>query len=107
MANIALPFTDDAQFIKYPLQEELNLARKKRERCYGTMIHFLYLGTQLWQNDWHMYEKPGIRVDVWAEIQLNVFTSARVGEFIESTCRAGSGRGLHYRVSALSNQARC
>jgi hypothetical protein len=24
------------------------------------MIHFLYLGTQLWQNDWHKYEKPGV-----------------------------------------------
>lgn len=60
-------------FIKYPLQDELRLARRKRERCYSTMIHFLYLGTQVWQNDWHMYEKPGIRVNVWAEIQLNVF----------------------------------
>ena len=71
------------------------------------MIYFLYLGTQLWQNDWLMYEKPGIRVDAWAEIQLNVFTSARVGEYIESTCRADSGRGLHYRVSALSSQTSC
>jgi hypothetical protein len=51
-----------------------------------------------------MYEKPGISVDAWAEVQLNVFTSAKVGEFIESTCRAGSGRGLHYRISALSNR---
>jgi len=40
------------QFIEYLWQEELNLACKKRERCYGTMIHFIYLGTQLWQNDW-------------------------------------------------------
>lgn len=51
---------------------------------------------------WHMYQKPGIRVEVWGEIQLNVFTSARVGEYIESTCRAGSGRGLYFQVSALS-----
>ena len=51
-------------FIRYPLQEELRLARRKRERFYGIMIYFLYLGTQLWQNDWHMYEKPGIRVDM-------------------------------------------
>jgi hypothetical protein len=82
------------------LQEELNLAREKRQSYNGTMIHFIYLGTQLRQNDWHVYEGPDIRVDVWAEIQLNVFTSARVGEDIESTCRAGPGRGLHYRVSA-------
>jgi hypothetical protein len=32
--------------IKYPLQDELRLAGRKRERCYSTMIHFLYLGTQ-------------------------------------------------------------
>jgi len=81
------------QFIKYVLQEELNLAREKHQRYNGTMIHFIYLGTQLWQNDWHVYERLDIRVDVWAEIQLNVFTSARVGEYIESTCRAGSGGG--------------
>lgn len=65
------------------------------------MIHFLYLGTQLWKNDWYQYETPGDRVDLWAQIQLYVFTSARVGEYIESTCRAGSGRGLHYRVSYI------
>jgi len=40
---------------------------------------------------------PGDRVDLWVEFQLNVFTSARVGEYIESTSRAGSGRGLRFR----------
>jgi hypothetical protein len=90
---------DDFQYIKYVLQTELGLALKKRERCYASMIHFVHLGTQLWQNDWHKYERPGVRVEVWAEIQLHAFTAARVGEYLESTCRAGSGRGLHYRVS--------
>jgi hypothetical protein len=33
-----------------------------------------------------MYDNPGTRVDVWAEIQFHVFTSARVNEYIESTC---------------------
>jgi hypothetical protein len=86
---------NDVQFIRYPLQEELKLVRKNRQRCYGTMIQSSYLGGQLWQNDWHMYEKPGIRVEVWGEIQLNVFTSARVGEYIELTCSTGSSRGLY------------
>lgn len=63
------------------------------------MIHFVHLGTQLWRNDWHKYKRPGVRIEVWAEIQPHAFTSARVGEYLESTCRAGSGRGLHYRVS--------
>lgn len=86
---------------KFVLQLELKLARKKRERCYATMIHFVHLGTQLWQNDWHRYERPGIRIEVWAEIQLHAFTPARVGEYLESTYRAGSGRGLYFRVSAF------
>jgi hypothetical protein len=41
---------NDVQFIKGPLQEELKLARKKRQRRYSAMIHFFYLGRQLWQN---------------------------------------------------------
>ncbi|OCK87381.1 uncharacterized protein K441DRAFT_682617 [Cenococcum geophilum 1.58] len=40
-----------SNFIKYPLQDELQLARRKRVRRYGTIIHFLCLGTQLRQND--------------------------------------------------------
>lgn len=87
------------QFIKVPLREELGLAHRKRLRCYGTINHFKHLGTQLWEKDWQIYDKPRILVDTWAKIQLYVFTSARVGEYIESTCRAGSGRGLYYRVS--------
>lgn len=52
---------------------------------------------QLWQNDWHMFQRPGARVELSAEILLNVFTAARVGEYIESSARVGSGRGLHFR----------
>jgi hypothetical protein len=29
-----------------------------------------------------MYEKPEIKVDVWPEIQFNVFISVKVGEFL-------------------------
>jgi hypothetical protein len=80
------------------------MARRKRERRYGTMIHFIHLGTQLWKYDWHTYSRPGIRLDFWGEIQANVFSSARVGEYIESVCRPGTGRGLYYRVSGLDIQ---
>ena len=90
-ARIKVTTADDVQYIKFVLQSELGLARRKRESCYATMIHFVHLGTQLWQNDWHKYERPGIRIEVWAEIQLHAFTPARVGEYLESTCRAGSG----------------
>ena len=94
-----------AQFIKDPLRKELGMAHRKRIRSYGTTNHFIYLGTQLWEKDWQIYDKPRVRVDTWAKIQLYVFTSARVGEYIESTCRAGSGRGLHYRVSTIHRES--
>ena len=93
---------DDVQYVKFVLQSELGLARRKRESYYANMIYFVHLGTQLWQNDLHKYEMPGIRIEVWAEIQLHAFTSAKVSEYLESTCRAGSGRGLHFQVPFLS-----
>ena len=88
-------------FIKEPLRTELGLAHRKRIRSYGTTNHFIHLGTQLWEKDWQIYDKPRVRVDTWAKIQLYMFTSAKVGKFIESTCRAGSGRGLYYRMSTF------
>ncbi len=95
------------QFIKEPLRIELGLAHRRRIRSYGTTNHFIHLGTQLWGKDWQIYDKQRVRLDTWAKIQLYVFTSARVGEYIESTCRAGSGRGLYYRVSAVRRWKRC
>ncbi|KAL8922150.1 MAG: hypothetical protein Q9208_005345 [Pyrenodesmia sp. 3 TL-2023] len=53
-------------FIKIPRREELGLAHRKRLRCYGTTNHFIHMGTQLWEKDWQIYEKPRIRVDTWA-----------------------------------------
>ena len=34
-------------------------------------------------------------------MQLEVFTSVRMGEYIESTSRAGSGRELRYRGGVI------
>ena len=81
------------QFIKGPLRNEMNLAYQKRARRFGTMLHFVYLGTQLWKCDWHRYDRPRDRLDLWDGVMLNVFTSARVGEHIESTSRGGSSQG--------------
>jgi hypothetical protein len=89
------------QFIKGPLQRRMELALQKRIRRYGTMIHFVILAKQLFRDDWHQYGSPRIRILLWDAISHNVFTSARSGEFIESTARAGSGRGLYFRDVAL------
>lgn len=77
----------------------MNLARQKRGRKYASMSVFLILCARLWGSDWHKYTSPKDRIDLWDGIMLNVFASARVGEYIESTARQGSGRGLLYSVS--------
>ena len=45
----------------------------------------------------HQYKGPRDRLDLWDAIMLNFFTSARVGEYIESAAREGTGRGLYYK----------
>ena len=54
---------------------------------------------QLWEKDWQIYDKPRVRVDTWAQIQSYLFTSVRVGEYIESTCRAGSHLAIRILVT--------
>ncbi|KND89402.1 hypothetical protein TOPH_06078, partial [Tolypocladium ophioglossoides CBS 100239] len=90
-------------FIKYELPEilrresNIKLVKTKRPRRFGTKNHFLHLGRQLWGDDWVEYEKPATRVYDWAGLMAIVCSSARIGEYIESSCRAGSGRGLYYK----------
>ena len=96
MRTLTLP-----QWIKGELTSELNLPLWKIKRRYGTMNHFLNLGVQLWRDDWHTYERPGVRVELWTEIGTNVYNAGRAGEYIESSARAGSGRGLHFEVSTI------
>ncbi|KAM9874786.1 hypothetical protein VDGL01_11107 [Verticillium dahliae] len=97
--NITLSVTN---FIKYELPEMLRennmrLVKAKRKRRFGTKNHFVSLGRQLWGNDWIVYERPATRVYDWAFYMATVCSSARIGEYIESTCRPGSGRGLYYK----------
>ncbi|KAK5188855.1 hypothetical protein LTR96_010859 [Exophiala xenobiotica] len=73
------------------------LPASKRPRRYASDNHLVHLGTQLWERDWFEYKRPGIRVSTWSETLDYGFTSARVGEYLESTARANSGRGLYHR----------
>ena len=89
------------QFIKGPLAEELSLANAKRPRRFATKVVLNHLANQLFAVDWFVYKSPATRLDDWA-IQLgNTFSSARIGEYIESSCRSKTGRGLYYKVSPL------
>ncbi|THH17986.1 hypothetical protein EW146_g2912 [Bondarzewia mesenterica] len=95
--------TSTRNYIMGELQQEMQLPLRKRVRRFAAVPHFIRLGTQLWGRDWATFGRPGDRVDLWAEIQLNVFTSARVGEYIESTARAGSSRELRYQARLCAN----
>ncbi|KAF2007873.1 hypothetical protein P154DRAFT_568700 [Amniculicola lignicola CBS 123094] len=86
-----------SNFIKYELYNILELPFRKRLRRYGSQIHFFHLGTQWWKNDWFVLLKPRRRVEIWALIMACVFSTSRIGEFVESTCRLGSGRGLRFQ----------
>lgn len=96
--------TNFAQYIKGPLVDEIDLARSKRPRRFANKKVLFNFARQLWMADWFKYNLPGGRIDDWALLLGNTFSSSRIGEYIESTCRAGTGRGLHYRVQK-PNQA--
>ncbi|KAI0831934.1 hypothetical protein BC628DRAFT_569142 [Trametes gibbosa] len=77
-------------FINDDLQMELHLPLFKRARKYAAMPHLV--ARLLWGHDWNQFGSPKDRLDLWDGTLLSVFTSARVGEYIEST-----GRGLRHK----------
>ncbi|KID85245.1 hypothetical protein MAJ_11226, partial [Metarhizium majus ARSEF 297] len=85
------------QFIYGPLKDELGLLLEKKFRRYPSANHLYCYAIQQWAQDFHVYRYPSTRVNDWALPLSSVFSTARIGEYIESTARAGSGRGLHYR----------
>jgi hypothetical protein len=93
-----------AQFIKGPLAKELGLTTSKRPRRFATKTHLLHFARQLWMSDWFEYKPPATRLDDWLLHLANTFSSSRSGEYIESSCRLGSARGLYYRVSGFVSQ---
>jgi hypothetical protein len=48
--------------------------------------------------DWYQYSHGGSLVNDYGRQLLSIYSSSRVGEFIESSARKGSGRGLLYKV---------
>lgn len=86
------------QFIYGPLKDELKMPERKRARRYANRNHLYHFARQLRKVNWFEYSVPGIRVVDWALTLAIVYSSARIGEYIESLVRRGSGRGLHYKV---------
>lgn len=89
------------QFIYGPLKSELKMPERKQESRYANRNHLYHFARQLWMVDGFVYLKPSTRVEDWALTLAIVYSSARIGEYIEPLARRGSGRGLHYKVSRL------
>uniref|UniRef100_A0A093VB45 Uncharacterized protein n=1 Tax=Talaromyces marneffei PM1 TaxID=1077442 RepID=A0A093VB45_TALMA len=84
-------------FLRQEVFPERGNKSSKRKRKHAQKHHFIHLGRQLWENDFHIYAMPITRVSVWAQMLLYVFSSARSCEYLEGVSRANSGRGLYCR----------
>jgi hypothetical protein len=76
------------QYIYGTLMKELDLLREKKAREYANRNHLTAYEAQLWQRDSYEYDKPGTRVTDWGLLLSNIFTSSRIGEYIESSVEA-------------------
>ncbi|EXK83429.1 hypothetical protein FOQG_12291 [Fusarium oxysporum f. sp. raphani 54005] len=85
------------EFIKGPLAEEMGMPKHKRRRRFATKNVMLNYARQLWAADWIEHKCPATPVDDWGLLLGNTYSSSRIGEYIESSCRAGTGRGLYFK----------
>ncbi|RSL79978.1 hypothetical protein CEP52_017454 [Fusarium oligoseptatum] len=86
-----------ASFIKGPLAKEMGMPKHKRRRRFATKNVMLNYARQLWAADWIEHKHPATPVDDWGLLLGNTYSSSRIGEYIESTCRGGTGRGLYFK----------
>ncbi|KUL85000.1 hypothetical protein ZTR_07766 [Talaromyces verruculosus] len=93
----AIPRNITLSFLRVTVFPRRGNKSSKRKRKHAGKTHFIHLGRQLWENDFHIYKQPGTRVTVWAQMLLYVFSSARLCEYLEGASRANSGRGLYCR----------
>jgi len=96
-------YADWEQYIKTTLVKKIPLSIDVRTRHFLTVDHFTILMKQMWQNDWLGRVHTRSIVQDSAALILFTYTSGRVGEYFESECRRGSGRGLLYKVGILGH----
>ncbi|KAF1953125.1 hypothetical protein CC80DRAFT_551828 [Byssothecium circinans] len=84
-------------YIYGELMEELRLLREKKPRRYANSSHITSFGKRYWGGDWKEYDSPATRLNDWDLFLVDVFSSARILDYIESTCRRGTNRGLKFK----------
>ncbi|EGE04691.1 hypothetical protein TEQG_03558 [Trichophyton equinum CBS 127.97] len=82
-------------YTKGELDAHVPLNREHRERNYLTLTHFQNLLQQLWRKDWYMFTFPIYQVYLSSLLKSCMYSSGRVGEYVESTARPDSDRGLY------------
>jgi hypothetical protein len=85
--------------------EKLRLLREKKPRRYANSNHLTAYAKLFWRHDWMEYGSHTTRQSDWDLFLVDVFSSARIADFIESTCHRGTGRGLKFKVSRQKPKA--
>ncbi|TGJ85690.1 hypothetical protein E0Z10_g3062 [Xylaria hypoxylon] len=76
------------QFINGPLAKEMGMPKTKRPRRFATKNVMRHFAKQLWAADWVESKRPATLVDDWGLLLGNAYSSSRIGEYIESSCRS-------------------
>ncbi|KAK7428382.1 hypothetical protein QQZ08_005139 [Neonectria magnoliae] len=92
--GIAMSIT---QFINGPLTDEMGMPKTKRPQRFATKNVLLNFAKQLWAADRVEPRRPATPVDDWGLLLGNAYSSSRIGEYIESSCRSGTSRGLYFK----------
>ncbi|KAK3364947.1 hypothetical protein B0T24DRAFT_598267 [Lasiosphaeria ovina] len=87
------------EFINGPLAAEMGMPKAKRTTRFAAKTVLLNYARQLFADDWIEHRYPGTMVDDWGLLLANVYSSSRIREYIESSCRAGTGRGLYFKLT--------
>lgn len=92
----------DEKHIKTTLRIKLGLSTAHRPKHYLTLKKYKIIASVVWDKDWYEFDHEAARVAFSAKLNMFCFSSARIGEVTESSAKAGTGKGLYYRVSISS-----
>ena len=81
---------------------QATVSTERRARHYLTVPYFRIFMEHMWSKDWYQYDHAGTQVNDHGKYVFSMYSSSRVGKFIESSARKDSGRGLLYKVSLLA-----
>jgi hypothetical protein len=79
-----------------------NVSTETRIRHYLTVPYFRIPMEHMWTKDWYQYDHGGTQVNDHGKYIFHIYSPSRVGEFIESSSRKGSGRGFLYKGKPAS-----